>query len=324
MNCLTRPAYVMVALLALGGLPSCRHPEEPQTSEQVPIAVRVVPVRVGAIADVLTVTGETAALATLRLASPVAGRVTMLNVRPGDRLAANEVAARVMPLENEAALHGLALLEDNGPDKDKGAARQLRKDLGRRDIALRAPFPAVVAERRHNPGEQVTPSDELLELFDPQSLYVQAEVPDESAPRLGIGMDVEVLVQGTAVTGHVSALGGALVPQSLTLPVRISLSAPLQSPVLHAAVECRIIVARHSAALLVPRSALVSSTMEDHGAVMVADGDRARQRAISIGLRAADDIEVTDGVRAGELVLVTGQYALPDGTRIRPVRGTSE
>ena len=94
-----RLACVLAVVAALGSLAACRHAEEPTASKPAPITVRVVPVRVGEIADVLSVTGETAALATVRLASPVAGRVTMLNARPGDRLAANEVAARVMPLE---------------------------------------------------------------------------------------------------------------------------------------------------------------------------------------------------------------------------------
>ena len=71
-------------------------------------------------------------------------------------------------------------------------AQRLQRDLGARDIPLRAPFAAVVAERLHNPGEQVAQNDVLLELFDPQSLYVLAQVPVESASRIRAGMTAEI------------------------------------------------------------------------------------------------------------------------------------
>jgi hypothetical protein len=193
---------------------------------------------------------------------------------------------------------------------------RLRKKMAARDIVLRAPFPAVVADRLRNAGEQVAPNDVLLDLFDPRSLYVSAQVPVDAARRVTVGMPVEVSSRGTIVPGHVAALASALVPQSLTLPVRISLAAFPQPPLLHDAVECRITLARHAGVLVIPRSTLLSSSAADQGLVMVAENGFARQRVIRLGLRAPNEVEVTDGLAAGELVLTAGQYALPDGTPI--------
>jgi multidrug efflux pump subunit AcrA (membrane-fusion protein) len=279
--------------------------------------VQVAPVRRGDIADVLEVMGQTEARAVLRLASPVAGRLTMLAVQPGDRLAEGAVAARVIPLENEAAEHGFALLEraDALSAAEKETARKLRHEIGG-DVPLRAPFPAVVAERLHNPGEQVAPNDVLLELFDPRSLYVMAQVPAAAAARIHAGQPVEIRAGASEDAGQIEAVVTSLAAQTLTLPVRIALTTPLQPPLLHAAVECRITVAQHTGALLIPRSALVSSTAARHGTVMVAVNGRAARRDVELGLRTANEVEVTAGLGPDDLVLTRGQYALPDGTRI--------
>ncbi|MGD0948730.1 MAG: HlyD family efflux transporter periplasmic adaptor subunit [Candidatus Binatia bacterium] len=291
--------------------------EESVPQEAAPIRVQVAPVRRGDIADVLDVMGQTEARTVLRLASPVAGRITMLTVQPGDQLAEGAVAARVIPLENEAAEHGFALLEraDALSAAEKETVRKLRDEIGG-DVPLRSPFPAVVAERLHNPNEQVAPSDVLLELFDPRSLYVVAQVPATAASGIHAGQPVEIRAGDSEVAGQVEAVVTALAAQALTLPVRVALTAPLQPPLLHAAVECRITVAQHSGALLIPRSALISSTATRRGTVMVAVNGRAARRDVQLGLRTAKEVEVTAGLGSDDLVLTRGQYALPDGTRV--------
>jgi multidrug efflux pump subunit AcrA (membrane-fusion protein) len=309
----------LLAFLVSGVLAACEATPVSQSAGPSPIQVRVTAVRRGEIADVLTVTGQTEALSVLRLASPVAGRITVLAVRPGDRLQAGEVAARVRPIENEAAVHGFALLGEAGAldTHEYEIARKLQQDIGGRDISLRVPFPAVVADRLRNPDEQVAQNDVLLELFDPTSLYVVAQVPVEAAARIEVGMPVEVAAAGSIAHGQVEARVTALTPQALTVPVRIALAAPLKPPLLRAAVRCTITVVRHPDALLIPRSALLTSNVAEHGTVMAAVAHRAQRRTVHLGLRSTTEVEVTSGVAAGDLVLTDGQYSLPDGTEIQ-------
>jgi HlyD family secretion protein len=317
-----RVVLLLVTLRLTVGVCGCTPARESNEAPgTMPIQVRVVAARRGEISEVLTVTGETAALSILRLASPVTGRVTWMAARPGDHLAKNAVAARVLPLESEAALQGFRVLENAAAmtAQERRAARPLQRHLRTADIALRTPFPAVVAGRFHNPGEQVAPNDVLLELFDPQSLYVLAQVPVESARRIDTGMSVEVTAGDTHASGEVVALITALQPQTLTVPMRVSLTTPLQPALLHAAVGCRLAIARHPDAVLVPRSALLSSTLSDSGVIMIAAEHRARQRTVRLGLHTQNDVEVIDGLAAGEVVLADGQYAVPDGTPIQPV-----
>ena len=275
--------------------------EAPPAEAPAPVAVHVAAVHRGRIASALTVSGETVALTTLRLASPVAGRVTALAVQPGDRLAAGAVAARVLPMENEAVMHGFGVLADAGAlaADERPTAQRLSRDIAAHDVALRAPFDAVVAERLHSPGEQVAPADPLLELFDPRSLVVIAQVPIDSGAAVAAGQPVEVRLGGARLAGRVAAVLTAVTPQALTLPVRIALDAPLTPPLLHAAVECRITVAERAdaaaGAALRPAGGARGRSADT---VMVSADGRAHRRVVQLGLRDDDEVEVVDGLAA--------------------------
>jgi HlyD family secretion protein len=309
-----------MAALALALSACSQPPEEPSEVAPAPLAVRVVAVGRGEITDVLTAGGETAALATLRLASPVAGRITDLAVQAGDSVDAGRIVARVLPIENEAALHGFGVLANAGAldvDERKMADR-LARDVAGHDVALRAPFAAVVAERLHNPGEQVAPSDALVNLFDPHSLVVIAQVPIDASRDVHPGQAVEISLAERRSAGQVAAVLAAVTPQALTVPVRIVPAEPLRPPLLHAAAECRIAIARHADAVLIPPTSVQASTADAEGTVMVATEGHAERRSVRLGIRSADAVEVLDGLRPGELVLVDGGYALADGAAIAP------
>ena len=288
--------------------------------------MKVVPAERGSIASDLHASGETNALTVVRLASPVAGRVTAVAVQPGDRVSSGTVAARVMPAENEAALHGFGVLADAGAlrPSERPAAERLARDLAGRDIAVRAPFDGIVSDRLHNPGEQVAPSDVLVEVFDPRSLVVVAQIPVASSGDVKPGQPVEVRLAGTSITGRVTTLLAAVSPQSLTVPVRVALDAVPKPPLLHAAADCRITVAEHADALLIPRAALLADDHHSAGTVMIATDGVAKRRDVRIGLRGDDQVEITDGLAPGELVLVAGQYGLPDGATVATPAAATE
>jgi hypothetical protein len=51
-------------------------------------------------------------------------------------------------------------------------------------------------------------------------------------------------------------------------------------------------------------------------AVFVAVNDTAERRLVTTGLRDADVVEITSGIKAGELVITRGQVGLTDGAGI--------
>jgi multidrug efflux pump subunit AcrA (membrane-fusion protein) len=305
-----------IVAIAVVMLTACHHskPVEEASEPAQPIAVKAEVPKKGKIAEVLAAMGETAAISTLRLGSPIAGRVTYLTAQPGDAVSQGDVLARVLSLENEAALTGFAMLRSS-PSEAAATPRPLEREIGSRAVAVRAPLAGVVVERLHNPGEQVPQGEALLELFDPRSLVAIAQVPAESAARIERGMPVELAGAGFRGSGRVESVAAALVPGALTVPVRITFADPKPTRMLHAALDCRITLALHDQALLIPASALLESTHGESGAVLVVADGKATRKAITIGLRAGNDVEVVGGLEAADRVIVDG-YGRPDGTAV--------
>jgi membrane fusion protein (multidrug efflux system) len=79
-------------------------------------------------------------------------------------------------------------------------------------------------------------------------------------------------------------------------------------------VEIDIDAEERTDAVLVPLEALIRRGGE--AAVMVASGSRAERRIVQTGIEDQARIEITSGVRAGELVITRGHVGLEDGAAI--------
>jgi multidrug efflux pump subunit AcrA (membrane-fusion protein) len=70
-------------------------------------------------------------------------------------------------------------------------------------------------------------------------------------------------------------------------------------------------------ALVIPAAALFK-TAEGADYVMVAGSDeKAHQKTVKVGIRNGDDAQIASGLDAGEKVITTGGYGLPDKTQIK-------
>jgi len=319
---MTRP--LLLALLV--AIASCREPTETTAVAPVkPLLVEVVHPRRGDMYDVITVPGETLARTVLRLAAPISGRVVWMPSQPGDRVTAGTVVARVRSVENEAGVRGFAALDAAGVlgKEERRVTDRLQDQLNASDVALRATFDSVVAERLHNPGEQVAPGDVLLELFDPRSLYAVCHVPIEGVADLVAGAPVVLKLAGGEIAAHFETLLSVVTPTAVTVPARVVAEDPVRPPLLNAAVVCDVQRSARHNALILPRSALIGSTIGDRASVMVVDEGIARARSVGVGLRTSKDVEIADGLTDTDVVIASGQSALAGGERVEPAPAAS-
>jgi HlyD family secretion protein len=57
--------------------------------------------------------------------------------------------------------------------------------------------------------------------------------------------------------------------------------------------------------------------------VVGSDG-RAHETPVDVGIRSGDEVQIAKGVNAGETVVATGAYGLPNNTRVQPAAATAE
>ena len=73
-----------------------------------------------------------------------------------------------------------------------------------------------------------------------------------------------------------------------------------------------------SDAIIVPASAVtLEASNANEGTVMIVDAQNvAHERKVTVGIRTNDKIEIVEGLQEGETVVIEGNFALPDGTKV--------
>jgi HlyD family secretion protein len=190
-------------------------------------------------------------------------------------------------------------------------------DLAQRELdktVLRAPFDGIVAEVTIEVGEWSTPSPPavpvppVVDLLDPESIYVSAPMDETDSNRIRPGQPARVTVDshgGRSFPAKVVRVAPYVLDyeaQNRTVEVEVELDdrafAATLLPGTSADVE--VILDARQDVLRVPTSALLAS-----GSVLVMEDSRLVERPVKAGLRNWDTTEVQEGLAEGERVVTS-------------------
>jgi RND family efflux transporter MFP subunit len=190
---------------------------------------------------------------------------------------------------------------------------QLRRDFA----SLRAPDDGLISKRLVQPGQVVAAGTELLRLIRRGRLEWRPELPEAQLANVVVG--AAVLLRdgaGRDVSGRVRAISPGVDSATRTGTVYVDLPDPgtLKAG---AFVEGRIITSA-SNALMVPTASVV---MRDGYAYVFTVNDKGRvsRLRVRIGASQDDQVEVLEGLRAGQAVVATGAGFLGEGDTVRIV-----
>lgn len=196
--------------------------------------------------------------------------------------------------------------------KYKGAVAQLAY------TEIRSPIDGVVTDRPNYPGEMPAPGASLLTVMDTSSVIARAHVPQEQAALLRPGDPATVSSpNASTVTGKVTIVSPALDAGSTT--VEIWVEAANQAGTLRpgSTVQLHITAQTIQNAITVPTVALLK-TPEGATTVMVVGKDsRAHQTEVETGVHSGEFVQITKGLDAGQTVVTTGAYGLPDNSLVK-------
>lgn len=225
-----------------------------------------------------------------------------------------------------AEKHLLALTAIGKQQSLKSAAGQLESAKGRYLSAqaeleyseIRSPIDGVIADRPLYPGEMAAAGTPLLTVMDVSQVVARAHVPQIDAALLKTGDEAVITAPGeeAPVKGKITVISPALDPNSTTVEVWAQAKNPRQLLKPGTSVGLSILAGTLKDALVIPASSLL--TAEDGGtSVMVAGADgRAHQKAVKTGIRQGDEVQIVAGLQAGDRVISSGAYGLPDNTKI--------
>ncbi|MCZ7585189.1 MAG: efflux RND transporter periplasmic adaptor subunit [Deltaproteobacteria bacterium] len=212
----------------------------------------------------------------------------------------------------------------------RSALEKAQLNLSR--TVIRAPFNALVASESVDVGQVIAPGREIAVIAGIDRFWVEASIPverlaDIDVPRPGFDGSSAVVVKheldaGRAIEreGQVLGLAGGLDPQTRTARILVGVDDPLNPPdgklplLPGAFVTLDIFGHEVPGAVEVPRSALV-----DGSRVWIADAeDKLASRDVRVAWGTDHDVFITDGLDAGDRVVLTRLGMPIDGMPVQP------
>ena len=209
----------------------------------------------------------------------------------------------------------------------KAAAGQLQSAKGKYMGAeaqlsyseIRSPISGVITDRPLYPGEMAAAGTPLLTVMDISSVIARAHIPQSEAATLKPGDAGTMTVPGfdKPIDGKVTVVSPALDPNSTTIEIWFEAKNPEHDLKPGTSVQLALTAETVNGALVIPLNSVLTAP-DGATTVMLAGSDgRAHQKAVKLGIRSGEDVQVLEGLSASDKVVANGAYGLPDKTKIK-------
>ncbi|MFN8008714.1 MAG: efflux RND transporter periplasmic adaptor subunit [Terriglobia bacterium] len=211
-------------------------------------------------------------------------------------------------------------------DVSEGEIQQIEKTRQPlKALQFFSPWSGFVTEKMASHGVKVSPNDALYDIIDLSSVWVIADVYEDSLGLVREGQPAEVslsFLPGRKWHGRVSYLFPMLDEKTRTAKVRLEFPNPqnLLKPEMYADVEIK---GSFGKGLVVPESAVLSTG--ERNIVFVAKGsNQFVPREVTTGLKMRNLYEIQEGLAAGEQVVVEANFMLDSESRLQAAISTNE
>jgi len=186
---------------------------------------------------------------------------------------------------------------------------------------IRSPITGIVTDQFQYEGEFASAGGKLVTIADTSSVIVKAPFSDTAVAQVKTGDTVTVVPTDTSAEemhGQVTLLSRSSDPQSRTVEVWVTLGNGDGKLRANGAAQVTIAANSKDDAIVVPTSAItLEASNATEGTVMVVDDQNvAHETKVTIGIRTPDKVEIVGGLKGGETVVIEGNYALSDGTKV--------
>lgn len=310
-----------------------------------PVPVEVIEVKPTRLVEDLQAVGTLRSNESVMLRPEVAGRIAAIRFRDGQLVKKGELLVALDDSLNRAevaqaraeldlALSTLKRTEDlarqnfvsssaqeqAASNAQVSAAKLKLAEARLAKMRVLAPFDGIVGIRSVSVGDYVKDGTDLVNIEDIRTLKADFRLPERYLTQLKAGQAVEVAADALPNARYKGAID-AINPRidasgrSLELRARLANVDGRLRPGMFSRV--RVIIGERDAALLVPEEAIVPLG-DDFYVYTVTDGTARRVR-VKLGVRRESQVELLDGVRAGDRVVTAGMRIQRDGQPVRVV-----
>ncbi len=205
----------------------------------------------------------------------------------------------------------------------ENAAKQLRSQLGK--TAIRAPFSGVIDDVITDQGTVVAPGMAIFRIVNLNNMYVTADVPESYLSSVTPGKKVEVTlpVLGETISSKVRQTGNYINPTNRSFTVEVDV--PSKNGKVKPNLTARVSINDYTAekAILIPLNVInENSEGEQYVYTALVNGNDAqtaiaKRQIIKTGKTQGSEIEILEGLKTGDQVIVEGARSVKDNQEVR-------
>ncbi|MDY4610816.1 MAG: efflux RND transporter periplasmic adaptor subunit [Sphaerochaetaceae bacterium] len=301
--CKSAVALCLIALLTIGVMVGCSKTETAAKSttapaaaapETVAIPVQIYQVTPESITSYLRFSGDVSASVNVDILPELSGKVANVYVGIGDRVVKDQV------------------LLDIDPSRP-GTTYNLSQVKAIKDGTITAFIPVV--------GVTVAPTMSLGKISDTENLEIAFNVVERYVSQIHVGQKAEITFTaypGETFAATVTKVSPTLDTGSRTLKVTCTLDKPDDRIIIGMYARIQVFTEHKENCVVVPYGAVLISDRRSY--VFVANDRKnpavAERRSVTLGIRTGNVVEVLEGLRMGDKVIVKGQNLLADGSAV--------
>lgn len=295
----------------------------------VPVVVQIVKDTV--MNNVINVTGTVDPNERVSLTSQTAGNITGIYFTEGGRVTKGQVLVKVYDQDLQATLkqneyqivlakeneyRNRVLLQKEAVSKQEYDTSlssfntlKAQSDVIRAQIArtvVRAPFSGVIGLRSVSPGGYLTPTTPIATLVSTDPMKVTFNIPERyrALVKAGSKINFNIVSSRKNFTATVYAVDSEVDPASRTVTVRARAANPNNEITAGGFAKINLILEQSPRTIMVPTQCVVPDLKSSK--VFIARNDTAYAVPVKTDNRTDTQIEVTDGLKAGDSLIVSG------------------
>jgi RND family efflux transporter MFP subunit len=332
---------------------SCNNQTSSESTE-LAVPVSVENVKKSSISQYINTTGTAKSMYETALTSEVSGKYN-LQINPatgrafklGDKIKEGQVIIR---FEDEEYVNGLALdakklnleISENEYEKQKSlyekggvTLRELRDSevsktnaqydfesaqirLGKMNII--APFSGVIVELPYyTNGTRVAAGQPMVSLMSYDKMYVDINLPENSISEVKLGQDALITnytISEDTLIGVVSELSPMISSETRTFGGKLLINNPDLKLRPGMFVKADIITAKKDSVIVIPKNIILSGNRGKY-VFVVERNNAANDRVITMGIENKDFVEVIEGLKENDKLIIKGFETLRDNSKVK-------
>lgn len=174
---------------------------------------------------------------------------------------------------------------------------------------FKAPFDGIVGAHKIRVGTHVQQGDIILTFYQPDDLLIEFDVPEPQVPYVNTGHKVLVHDKEFLIADFQRAVD----PETHMAPATVHYQC--DNCVIGSHTDVDLVIKELKDVIVIPYESVFVRAGQTH--VYTVENDKVELKSVALGLRQKETVEVLDGLKEGELVILRGQGRLYPDAKVK-------